>query len=81
MSLLKIKRDVKNFINYFLDIILALSIIVTLASSYMLWFVLPGRVARTLECAHRKAGVLAVTIILFWMCPDTCGLRRTTGRP
>jgi hypothetical protein len=41
MKSLKIKRDFKNLISYFLDIILALSIIVTLASSYILWFVIP----------------------------------------
>jgi len=39
--MLKIKRSIKNLVNYFLDIVLAFSIIATLASSYILWFVLP----------------------------------------
>ncbi len=52
-----IKRDVKNLINYFFDIILALSIIVTLASSYILWFVLPRGVGVHSEmCANEGMG-------------------------
>ena len=57
MNLLKIKRDIKNLINYFLDIILALSIIVTLVSGYILWFVLPrGFGAHSAMCAQEGMG-------------------------
>jgi cytochrome b561 len=57
VNLLKIKRDNKNLINYFLDIILALSVISTLASSYILWFVLPrGQGAHFAMCAQQGQG-------------------------
>lgn len=41
MKSLEIKRYQKSITYYFLDIILALSIISVLASSYILWFVIP----------------------------------------
>ncbi|MDD4923628.1 MAG: DUF4405 domain-containing protein [Dehalococcoidales bacterium] len=57
MSLLKIKREIKNLINYFLDVILVLSIIVTLASSYILWFVIPRGVGVHSEmCGNEGMG-------------------------
>jgi hypothetical protein len=56
--MLKIKRSIKNLVNYFLDIVLAMSIIATLASSYILWFVLPrGQGAHFGMCAHQGMGI------------------------
>jgi hypothetical protein len=58
MEALKMKRNSKDIINYFLDIILALSIIVTLASSYILWFVLPrGSGLHSEMCGNQGMGI------------------------
>jgi cytochrome b561 len=38
---IKAKREVRRFTNYFLDLLLLLSIIGTLISGYILWFILP----------------------------------------
>ena len=35
------KRHTKNYINYILEVILLFSVVITLTSSYILWFVLP----------------------------------------
>jgi hypothetical protein len=41
-DLMKIKRNTKNYINYFFDFILLFSLAFNLFSSYILWFVIPG---------------------------------------
>ncbi|MDD4924373.1 MAG: DUF4405 domain-containing protein [Dehalococcoidales bacterium] len=38
---MSIKKGLDNYINYFLDILLLLSIVLTIFSSYIIWFVLP----------------------------------------
>jgi hypothetical protein len=54
---MKIKRVFKNYVNYFIDIVLALSVIVTLTSSFILWFVLPrGGGAHFYMCAQSGYG-------------------------
>jgi cytochrome b561 len=58
MKLSAVKRSLKNLINYFLDIILVLSIVATLASSYILWFVLPrGFGTHSEMCARQGTGI------------------------
>ena len=58
MKLPAIKRGFKNLVNYFLDIILALSVAATLASSYILWFVLPrGFGTHSAMCARQGQGL------------------------
>ncbi|MFZ7101806.1 MAG: DUF4405 domain-containing protein [Peptococcaceae bacterium] len=58
MNIFGMKRDYKNVINYCLDIILVLSVVVTLASSYILWFVLPrGSGAHFGMCASQGTGI------------------------
>lgn len=55
---MKIKRDFINIINYFLDIVLALSVIFTLTSSYILWFVIPRGVgAHFYMCGNEGMGL------------------------
>jgi cytochrome b561 len=57
MKFLTIKRDLKNIVNYFFDIILALSVLATLTSSYILWFVLPRGVgAHFYMCGNQGMG-------------------------
>ncbi len=38
---MSIKKGLENYINYFLNIVLFLSVILTIYSSYIIWFVLP----------------------------------------
>lgn len=57
MKCLTIKRGFKNVINYSLDIVLALFVIATLASSYILWFFLPrGTGAHFYMCGNQGMG-------------------------
>ena len=58
MKLPAIKRGFKNLVNYFFDIILVLSVAATLASSYVLWFVLPrGLGTHSAMCARQGQGL------------------------
>jgi hypothetical protein len=58
MNVFKMKRGSKNYINYFMDILLLLSVIVTLVSSFILWFVLPrGQGAHFAMCAQSGRGI------------------------
>jgi len=53
-----VKRRVKNYINYILDVILLLSIAFTMTSSYILWFVLPrGLGYHSLKCNMQGYGI------------------------
>lgn len=52
------KRRVKNYINYLLDLILLLSIGFILVSSYILWFVLPRGIGyQSLKCNMQGYGI------------------------
>ena len=65
----ELKRDFKHIVNYILGIILALSSIVTLASSFILWFVLPMGYGAHIEMCQNQGMGFGGNYFVFWNIP------------